>query len=470
MRVNSKAVDFRVDTTTHVAGGFGVHAAHQSALAHLRRLVLTNLLWEDVAYAKGTALSDAMATLVPQIAPETVAALAIEARTHQKLRHVPLFLAREMARHPTHRSLLGTLLPKIILRADELTEFLALYWRDGKQPLAKQVKIGLARALARFSAYDLAKYNQDRTVKLRDVLFLTHAKPTPDREDLYRQLATNTLPVPDTWEVALSRGEDKKATWERLIVTRQLGALAFLRNLRNMEQAGVTPSIIAEGLAHLQTGWLLPLNYLAAAKAAPRWQRELETAMLRSLANGQQLPGYTVLIVDVSGSMGHGLSAKSDFTRLDAAGALTILAEATCERLAIYATSGSDGLRQHATELVPTQRGFALAGGLTQAAQRLGGGGIFTRQCLAYVRMQEREVPDRILVFSDSQDCDVPGSPMPHPFGTRNYLIDVSAEQHGINYDGIWTAEISGWSERFLSFIAALETPNDLQMSPPALV
>jgi 60 kDa SS-A/Ro ribonucleoprotein len=64
---------------------------------------------------------------------------------------------------------------------------------------------------------------------------------------------------------------------------------------------------------------------------------------------------------------------------------------------------------------------------------------------------------DRIVVFSDSQDCDWPGKQTPAPFGNYNYIVDVSAHSRGINYDGLWTAEISGWSEHFLAYIAALE-------------
>ena len=69
----------------------------------------------------------------------------------------------------------------------------------------------------------------------------------------------------------------------------------------------------------------------------------------------------------------------------------------------------------------------------------------------------EREKPARIIIFSDSQDCDYPDKRVPAPFGERNYIVDVSANTRGINYKGVWSAEISGWSEHFLSFIAALE-------------
>ena len=42
-------------------------------------------------------------------------------------------------------------------------------------------------------------------------------------------------------------------------------------------------------------------------------------------------------------------------------------------------------------------------------------------------------------------------------FGTYNYICDVSANTRGVNYRGRWIAEISGWSEHFLTYIAALE-------------
>ena len=65
---------------------------------------------------------------------------------------------------------------RVIQRADELAEFVALYWKDGKQPLSKQVKKGLAKAFTKFDAYQLAKYNNRKAiVKRRDELFLCRA-------------------------------------------------------------------------------------------------------------------------------------------------------------------------------------------------------------------------------------------------------------------------------------------------------
>lgn len=67
--------------------------------AQLRRTLLNCLLWEDQFYEDGVAIAERLAALVPQVDPDTAAALAIEAREDMKLRHAPLFLVREMARY-----------------------------------------------------------------------------------------------------------------------------------------------------------------------------------------------------------------------------------------------------------------------------------------------------------------------------------------------------------------------------------
>lgn len=458
MKVNTKPIDHRVDTSARLAGSYGVYAAKQDAEALLRRAVMANLLWEDNFYQDGVSIVESIKALIPKVEPAQVAQIAVEARTQQKLRHVPLLIAREMARLPEHKKWVGSLLPQIILRPDELTELIALYWKDKKQPLSKQIKTGLAKAFQNFDAYQIAKYNRDDSVKLRDVLFLVHAKPKDqDQAELWKNLVGGKLIPPDTWEVALSAGKNKKETWERLISERKLGALAFVRNLRNMEQVEVDRDVILKGFETINPRWLLPLNYIAAATATPRWERELETLMLRGLAQAPKLKGTTILVVDVSGSMNSQVSSKSDFSRMNVAAAMAMLAAEMCERVTIYATAGNDSTRRHATELIKPRRGFGLTEEIYKSAHRLGGGGIFTRQCLEYIKGEERTHPERIIVISDSQDCDYPDRRVPAPFGKQNYVIDVAAHERGVNYKGAWTAEVSGWSEHFLAYIAALE-------------
>lgn len=464
MKTNKKKLDYRVDRMApRLAGGRGVSPAAQDAEALLKRAVFACLLWEDLFYQSGASVAQSIADLIPQVEPQACFQIAVDAREKQKLRHIPLVVAREMARHDTHKGLVGALLPLIIKRADEMAEFLSIYTdggdrRKSKEKLSKQVKIGLAKAFGNFDAYHFAKYRgKGNAVTLRDALFLSHSKPGQGREELYRQIVDDTLPVAETWEVLLSSGADKKATWEYLIAEKKIGALAFLRNIRNMEDVGVSRQSINSGFETINPRWLLPINYVLAAKAAPKWEREIESMMLRGLNMADKLPGYTIFVVDISGSMDNAISGKGISSRLDAACAMAMIAAEQCEHVTIYATSGDDGRRIHATSQVPARHGFGLIDAITQKRRELGGGGIFTRQCLEYIKAKENETPDRIIVFSDSQDCDNPASRVPAPFGKKNYIVDVSAHNRGINYDGVWTAEISGWSEHFLTYIAALE-------------
>lgn len=457
--------DHRVEKDVHVAGGFGTTAAKQDAEAQLRRAVMACLLWEDVAYQSGMTVAQQVVDLVPIIDPPVVAAIARECRFDQKLRHVPLLIAREMAKHPEHRKLVRQLLNDIIFRPDELTEFLALYWQNGKTPIARQVKLGLADAFTKFDEYQLSKWNRDRDIKIRDVLFLTHPKPkSEDQAALWKRLAENELATPDTWEVGLSaaKGEtERQAVWTRLIENNKLGALAVLKNLRNMQKDGLSRSLIAQAIENANPAMLLPVNFFAARKAAPDFTRSLETLMFKCAEKWPRLPGWTLFVVDVSGSMSQSLSTKSDFNRMQAAAAMSVLAAEVCENIVVYATAGSDYGRKHQTAKVQPHRGFALADEILDQYSKLGGGGIFTRQCLEYLRTQETEDPDRIIIFSDSQDCDEYYNrgklQPPNPFGKNNYIVDVSCNTHGINYNGVWSAEISGWSENFLRYIAAHE-------------
>ena len=62
-KVNTKATDYRLDPTERVAGGMGAPAARQDPAALLRRAVLANLLWENLAYEKGDAVAAEIARL-----------------------------------------------------------------------------------------------------------------------------------------------------------------------------------------------------------------------------------------------------------------------------------------------------------------------------------------------------------------------------------------------------------------------
>lgn len=464
-KLNPKGKDGRVDHDVRLAGGYGNKAAKQDPVALLRRATMACVLWDNMFYESGEASAENIKSLVPQIDPRVVADITIEAKEKQKLRHLPLFLIVEMTKHEPMRKYLREVIRKVISRADMITDLLALYWKDGRRPIPKQMKLGLADAFAKFDEYQFAKYNRDGKVKLRDALRVCHAKAPQGKEDLYKKINEQTLEVPDTWEVALSKGSDKKETWVRLIEEGKLLDLAFLRNLKNMLGVKVPEKVIRERLNKINGGFLLPLHFFAAKKNAPIFSDEIEQAMYRVYSKLPKLSGFSVFVVDVSGSMDVGISSKSGYSRLEVACAMAMLAREQCESVAIYATAGSDGMSKHATQRLSNSRGFSLVEEICK--NRLGGGGIYTRQCLEYIKEDLGETPDRIMIFSDSQDCDM-NNKIPKPFGTHNYIVDVSAHARGINYSGVWSAEISGWSEHFLSFIGAhegLEVPEEQEIA-----
>jgi 60 kDa SS-A/Ro ribonucleoprotein len=438
----------------------GAPARNISDDLQLRRSVLACMLWENQFYEDGVEIAGRIAELVPKVQAERVAALAIEAREQMKLRHAPLLLVREMARHKTHRGLVAETLERVIQRADELCEFVAIYWEEGRVPLSGQVKKGLAAAFPKFDEYQLAKYDRSGPIKLRDVLFLCHAKPRDEAQaGVWKKLIWGRLAVPDTWEVALSasgagNGATKREAWTRLVTENKLGALALLRNLRNLREAGVDEKLVLAALEGMNTQRVLPFRFLAAARHAVQWEPVLESAMLKCVASQPKLAGKTVLLIDVSGSMIAPLSRRSEMLRTDAAYGLAVLLREIGERLAVY--SFSDNLVE-----VPARRGFALRDAI-DASQRHNG----TYLGKAVEQLNQKERYDRLIVITDEQAHDSvpnPGSwsdgqpALSSPKGSRpsGYVINVASNKNGVGY-GKWT-HIDGWSESVVEYVRLLE-------------
>lgn len=311
-------------------------------------------------------------------------------------------------------------------------------WQRKRQPVSAQVKKGPARAFAKFDAYQLAKYNRDGAVRLRDGLFLVHAKPKDAaQEKVWQELVDGTLASPDTWEVALSAGKNKRDTFERLIAEKKLGGLALLRNLRLMQKAEVPRTVIAEAIEAMRVDRILPYRFISAARYAPDFEPELESAMLKSLKDYVRLKGRTRLLIDVSGSMDSPLSAQSEMTRLEAACGLAVLAGEVCDEVEIFTFSGE-------VKKVPPRRGFALRDALV-ASQPHG---------TTYLGKGVTEVDrkgHRLIVFTDEQSHDR----VPAPKGD-GIMINIASYEHGVG-SGPWQ-RVNGFSEAVIQWIAAQET------------
>ena len=442
----------------------GAPAAKESAEKELTRTISCLLLFEDAFYETGKDIAARVEALCEKVSIEFICKLAVRARTALKLRHAPIFLmihALKKKGSPEERNLVGQAISEVIQRADELAEILALYWKDGRKKVPRQLKAGIAKAFPKFSAYALAKYNRDGAVKLRDALFISHAKPKDQEQaSAWKKLIDKTLEAPDTWEVQLSAGKDKKETFTRLITEKKLGYMALLRNLRNMEEAGVERDVVKAALIEGgKDSKALPFRFIAAAKYAPWAEEALGKGMVAATIDLPKMSGRTLLVVDVSGSMQGALSSKSEMNRVEAACGLSILMREQGDDVTVYATGGDDGRGVHFTKQVPPRRAFALSDAIKTAMGELGGGGIFLKQCMDFIAGKEKRPFDRVICITDEQDCDrMAKASEAKKLGKFNYLINVGVYEPALPVTGAGWTRLSGFSERVVDWVIAEET------------
>lgn len=447
----------------------------------LKRTVMSCLLFEDTFYEGKNAIAERIHDLCqsPQITPDEIAEMAIEARSKMYLRHAPLWLMVSLldraVKQPASKgheprlrftkfSGIREVLPRVIQRADELAEFIAMYWKDKRRKLPWQVKQGLREAFAKFDAYQLAKYSRDSQVTLRDVMFLTHPNPgksatlrhglpnaegdfqreRESRAALYKQLAENTLKQSGTWEDELSAGKDKKATFETLLKENKLGGLATLRNLRNMEQVNVDRALVLNRL-NGRFDRVLPFRFLAAARHAPTFAAAIETAMLRAIESMEKMPGETGILIDVSGSMDVKISDRSELNRIEVAGALAVLLRELCGNVLVATFSDR-------VVSVKPNRGFALIEEISRSQMH---SGTQLGHALDVLRTRPGwKGLNRMIVITDEQAHD--HAARVNAWAPNSYLINVAPYQYGVGYKHGWT-HIDGFSERVIEYIQLYE-------------
>lgn len=407
----------------------------------LERAVLSTLLWEDTFYESGVDIAQRIGELVKLNTVEDVIDVALRGKYMGKLRHVPLFVIRELFRRKEARLAAGTVLSELVTRPDDATEFLAMWWKTNKdEPLAKQAKVGLSNGLAKFDLYQLQKYKKNNAqIGLRDVFRLVHPKPkTAEQAAMWGALVKDEIGVADTWETALSAGADKKETFERLTRENKLGGLAVLRNLRNMKQAGMDMGEIKQAILKVKTDKLWPTQLISAYRHNPEFAKELETLFLNLFANREKFKGSTAVLVDISGSMDTALAAKGEVNRIDAAAGLAAIAREMFEDVDVYAFHDT-------CKEVANLRGF----GMIDKINAMPRGGTNIGAAVRYATAKRKY--DRVVIFTDEQSSDR----VDLPKDTKGYMMNVAAYRNGIGY-GDWV-RIDGWSDNVLDYIVEYE-------------
>lgn len=422
----------------------GSEAFEVSAEDTLRRVASCALLNEGTFYVGGVEIRSMIADLVTKCNPNFVISLAEQLRAIG-LRKTPMFMLLSLGK--TNRDAFYAL-PNIIKRADEIATALSMYWEinGSDAPLAKQLKLALSSSLNSFGEAALAKYkNGDNGITLRDVMFLVHAKPAgTEQARLFKMLADNVLPTPKTWETQLSAGGNKKEVFSNLMSAGSLGGLAFLRNLRNMINAGVDRKQIENYGKSANTWGIFPYSFVSAYRATPALKDMLSEMMTRAIKNlGYSLNGNTHILVDCSSSMNDLMSGKSTSTRFDVAGALAMVVASLSDGYALYK------FNKEATFVT----GDELSGfDLIEKLGRAYGGTL-----LGYaISKFSNNSADRLVIITDEQSQDKPDFSL-----LRNYkfvyVINVAPYEYGVSYEEN-VVHIDGWSDRVVEFMVSHES------------
>ncbi|MDX2606160.1 TROVE domain-containing protein [Streptomyces caniscabiei] len=433
------------------------HRTHQGGAAYARTpkmelflLSVANMVGHHTFYEDAAARDERYAQLVRKLAvsdPEWTLGLLGWLRTEAHMRTASLVGAAEFVRARLEAGAVGfsrQAVSAVLQRADEPGELLA-YWtsRHGRG-IPQPLKRGIADAVRRlYTGRALLKYDTaSHPYRFGDVIELTHPSPDPRRPwqgELFKYaidrrhhpdralppsgatlLAAHrelmAVPVEErralvtapggkerlnaagmTWESVAGwlQGPLDAAVWEALIPS--MGAMALVRNLRNLDQAGVSDRVAAEVAARISNpdevrrSRQFPFRYLAAHRNAPsrRWEEALETALGHSLANVPELPGRTLILVDRSGSM---FDRPSEQTQLNRADSAAIFGTALAQRAARadLVEFGSDSRR---VELAPGEPVLRVL----DRFHDLGG----TNTALALRRHYDRH--DRVVMVTDEQ-------------------------------------------------------------------
>lgn len=287
-----------------------------------------NCMMSDQFYRKEPEILNRLIELVEKCDSSFIQKLGVYAREEMYLRSIPLVLAVLMAKF---KKLNSKYVYRILQRADELLEILALYKtiNGSLKPIPNSMKRGLAKAFDKFDEYQFAKYfGKKKELNIKDVMNLVRPKPIgKDREELYKRIENKELKTPYTWEVELSKvGVDKSKVWYDLIKSDKLGYMALLRNLRNILEAVNDKEVIEKVINDLNDednvlkSKQLPFRFLSAylelqnndSVYTSEILDALDKAVMYSSKNLNFDNESTVLIAsDVSGSMDQNLTKKS---------------------------------------------------------------------------------------------------------------------------------------------------------------
>jgi len=438
----------------------------RDAKSELYLTAVSTMVGEGNAYESGDARLERMRELVAAVVdadPQWLAGFIPWLRSEAQVRTGSVVLAAETARamHVHRRNRVTAASPISVRRivdsacqrADEPAEVLA-YWRTTYgRTLPDGLRRGVADAAVRlYTERSAMKWDgTDRAWRMGDVLAVTHPTPKDPRQAaLFRYLidrrygrAEGDYGLPavhrrqwlDAMVPAARRswlasdpesagrelqqaGHDWRSlatwlqgpldatAWEAILPG--LGYMAILRNLRNLDEAGLsneTAEAVARKLmdpAEVRVSRQFPLRFISAAREVRslRWAWPLERALQLSLDNIPELNGRTLVMIDTSGSMGEQMSDRSGLLRRDAAVIFGLAVAQRCQRVDVVSFSAPRYIGEPASLAFPLLQGESLS----TSVKRWDDGYHIGSGTRTYEALQRHYCGhDRVIVVTDEQ-------------------------------------------------------------------
>ena len=432
------------DVTLNEESGIAFKAS--DAKTDLLIRTISSLVSENGFYKSGRALDNELLKSIHNVAttnPAFILKLAKYARKDLYLRTAPVVLMGEFALSGKSASVPGAYhaISDTIGRADEITELLSYVMEQnsargiykGKVPIV--IKKGVAESFNKFDAYNFAKYSaKDKSISLRDALFITHPKPRDElQEKVFSDIANNILTPPNTWEVIISKNGSTKEAWESVLPS--MGYMAVLRNCRNLLQKGVDINSVAKIISdpeQVRKSKQFPYRFLSAYKelenepGSAKLLGALSDAIEISVKNIPEFTGKTFVTCDTSGSMDQNVSEKSKMT----------LKEIGCLFGAMINKKSNDAITSvFATDHIPVSlnpRDSLFTSMKKMFETHTNGCGTEAWKVMEYLNNNKISV-DRIILFSDMQCYDTSGNRFSFSRGSHSFYEGLVKYRQNIN-------------------------------------
>lgn len=483
-----KAKTVLAETTTNYEGA---EAFTLKAKDRLIEQVLGSFWNEDTFYAKGSKISNSILKDIKEVAavdPKFILQLAAYARNEIYLRTTPQVLLVEAANIEACKPFVREYTPKIVKRADELSEVTAYQLAAHGKPVPNSLKKGLQDAFKTFDEYQLNKYDSSKaSVSLGDVARLVHpalgkglysylTTGEVDSEALPKTAALKALLAKDsiddeavelirkssvTWETLISKFGASKETWE--LVAPNMGYMALLRNLRNFNDKGVTIDPILARIKDpeaVKKSKQLPFRFYSAYKqiSDQKIQRAIAQAFEVSISN-VTLEGDTAIFIDLSGSMESHLSDKSSISYKEVASVLGAIATKKSANSVVI------GFADYAQEISLNPDDTMITNIQKIISPNIG---YSTNAYKAFEVLGNRKV-DRIFLFSDMQCYGGSVSQKWDSYRKINknaYLYSFDLHSYGTSQTNSTQKNVvllNGWSDKVIDFANLVEKRNVME-------